>query len=74
MCNPDSESTASTRCADTVKSMYYHSSEASELTANTRPSLVEADPALLLERKMEMIGVVLQPAKDGTAQVSLING
>ena len=43
------------------------------MPTSTQPMIVEADPALLQDRKMQMVDVVLQPTKDGTAQVSLVN-
>ena len=44
-----------------------------EIEINTQSMIIEADPTLLRDRKMQMVDAVLQPTKDGMAQVSLIN-
>ena len=44
-----------------------------EIETSIQSMIIEADPALLQDRKMQMVDAVLQPTKDGMAQVSLIN-
>ena len=44
-----------------------------EIKTSTQSMIIEADPALLQDREVQMVDAVLQPTKDGMAQVSLIN-
>ena len=44
-----------------------------EIKTSTQSMIIEADPALLQDRKVQMVDAVLQPTKGGMAQVSLIN-